>query len=265
MISGLAALIALLPAALLPWVRAPKRDAYFFASLAVAVLGPGLWTLIHMSGAWHTGLAGALWASLAAGLLLFVAISALSAQAWRLTPLLAPYFILIGLVASFWSQTPERPMIATTPSGWIILHILVSVMTYALCTLAAVAALAAFLQERALKRRNPTHLTRLLPSVADSESLTVKLLIASEVVLGAGLFSGMATQYMESGLLLRLDHKTLLSLLSFLVIGGLLAAHKLTGMRGRMAARLVLLGYLLLTLAYPGVKFVTDVLLSRPA
>ncbi len=35
-----------------------------------------------------------------------------------------------------------------------------------------------------------------------------------------------------------------------------------TGIRGRRAARWALLAYLLLTLAYPGVKFVTDVLMA---
>jgi ABC-type uncharacterized transport system permease subunit len=38
--------------------------------------------------------------------------------------------------------------------------------------------------------------------------------------------------------------------------------HYRSGLRGRRAARVVLVAYLLLTLAYPGVKFVTDVLLS---
>jgi ABC-type uncharacterized transport system permease subunit len=41
-----------------------------------------------------------------------------------------------------------------------------------------------------------------------------------------------------------------------------LAAHFWIGIRGRRAARIVLLAYLLITLAYPGVKFVTDVVLS---
>jgi ABC-type uncharacterized transport system permease subunit len=36
-------------------------------------------------------------------------------------------------------------------------------------------------------------------------------------------------------------------------------------MRGRTAARLVLIAYLLLTLAYPGVKFVSIILLGQPA
>jgi ABC-type uncharacterized transport system permease subunit len=47
-----------------------------------------------------------------------------------------------------------------------------------------------------------------------------------------------------------------------LVLLVLLWAHHRTGMRGRRAARGVLLAWLLLTLAYPGVKFVTDVLLA---
>jgi ABC-type uncharacterized transport system permease subunit len=35
-----------------------------------------------------------------------------------------------------------------------------------------------------------------------------------------------------------------------------------TGVRGRQSARYVLLAYLLLTLGFPGVKFVTDVLIG---
>jgi ABC-type uncharacterized transport system permease subunit len=46
------------------------------------------------------------------------------------------------------------------------------------------------------------------------------------------------------------------------VIGILLLARYRNGIRGRRAARLALLAYLLLTLAYPGVKFVTDVLIG---
>jgi ABC-type uncharacterized transport system permease subunit len=65
-----------------------------------------------------------------------------------------------------------------------------------------------------------------------------------------------------SGEFFTLSHKTLLAVLAFLVIGLLLLLHYRSGLRGRRAARVVLVAYLLLTLAYPGVKFVTDVLLS---
>jgi ABC-type uncharacterized transport system permease subunit len=101
-----------------------------------------------------------------------------------------------------------------------------------------------------------------LPAVADGERLFTGLLAAAEVVLGVGVLSGMATQYLMSGRLLVLDHKTLFSLLAFVVIGLLLWLNWSTGLRGRRATRFVLAAYLLLTLAYPGVKFVKDVLLS---
>jgi ABC-type uncharacterized transport system permease subunit len=67
---------------------------------------------------------------------------------------------------------------------------------------------------------------------------------------------------METGALPVLSHKVLLSLLAFVVLVVLLVTHRLTGMRGRRAARWVLAGYLLLTLGYSGVKFVKDVLLT---
>jgi ABC-type uncharacterized transport system permease subunit len=72
----------------------------------------------------------------------------------------------------------------------------------------------------------------------------------------------MAAEYFERGRLLVLDHKTTLSIAAFVAIALLLAAHRFTGIRGQQAARGILLAYLLLTLAYPGVKFVTDVLMS---
>jgi ABC-type uncharacterized transport system permease subunit len=72
----------------------------------------------------------------------------------------------------------------------------------------------------------------------------------------------MALQYRESGYLLPVNHKTVLTLASFIVIGALLIAQRWLGVRGRRAARMALLGYLLLTLGYPGVKFVTEVLIS---
>ena len=101
---------------------------------------------------------------------------------------------------------------------------------------------------------------RLCSALADAERLEVGLLRWSVLVMAAGLTTGMAVQYISSGLLLILDHKILLSFLAFGVLLMLLGFHHMTGLRGRTAVRLALLGYLLLTLAFLGVKFVTDVL-----
>jgi ABC-type uncharacterized transport system permease subunit len=139
---------------------------------------------------------------------------------------------------------------------------LTTVLTYALVTVAAVAALAAFLKERAIKRKKPTALARLLPSVADSEALLVGLLKVSALVLILGLATGTALVLRETEHVFVFNHKTILSIAAFLIIGGLLVCHYSSGLRGRMVVRSVLLAYLLLTLGYPGVKFVTDVLMG---
>ena len=260
-IFSLSAIVALVPSSLLPLRKDHSRDMIFWLVLVVAVAGPVNWVLASMAGAWRTDLSTTLWVTVAATMAIFAFITILTRETWRLTPLISAYMVVLGILAAAWSQAPHKPLAAAS-GGWIGVHISVSVATYALVTIAAVAALAAFLQERALKRKRPTALTRLLPSVADCEWLLVRLLVLGEIVLAMGLVSGMALQYGETGTLLVLDHKTILTITTFVVIGGLLIAHFKTGLRGRKAARIVLLAYLLLTLGYPGIKFVTDVILA---
>jgi ABC-type uncharacterized transport system permease subunit len=263
LVLGLTALLALLPASLLPYRRrGGGRDMVFWALLAVALAGPAVYSLVQLGGPWKTGLAMALWLSIAISLAIFAGLAALTREGWRLMPLLLPYLTVLALIAVVWGQVPERHPLAAAPEAWLVVHILASLGTYGLATVAAVAGAAVFLQERALKRKQPTSLTGLLPSIAGGEALELRLLAAAELVLGLGIVTGMALQVLTTDRLLLFDHKTLLSLLAFAVIGALLILRHRSGLRGRRAARLVLLAYLLLTLAYPGVKFVTDVLLG---
>ena len=259
---SIAALVALVPAALLPFRRDPVRDGLFWALLAVGVAGPAVLVAYILASGWHTGLAPALWVTVAASLFLFAVFSAVLRESWRLAPLLFPYLFVIGAIATVWLHQPGRPMSDAAPTAWVGFHIVLSVATYALLTIGAIAGLAVTLQERALKNKHPTRLTRLLPSVSDGEFIQVRLLFAGAVILGLDLLSGMAAQYFETGVLLVLNHKVAFSLLTFAVIAILLAIHARTGTRGRRVGRYVLLAYLLITLAYPGVKFVTDVLLT---
>jgi len=258
----MAALLSLIPASVLTYRRAPQKDLVFWSTIAVALSGTLAWVYVRQSGGWHTGLSTALWLTVAACLIVYVCIAYFTDDGWRLTALLFPYLLILGILATIWSQVPEQPFAGNAPLAWIGTHIAVSVATYALITLAAVAALAATLQERAIKSKKRTRMSMLLPSIAGSEGLLVRLLIASEIILALGLITGMATLYVISGQFLNFDHKTILTILVFIVVGLLLFVHFRTGIRGRSATRIVLLAYLLLTLGYPGVKFVTDILLS---
>ena len=153
-------------------------------------------------------------------------------------------------------------MAGAAPAGWIYLHIAFSLATYAVLSLAAIAGVSTFLQDRALKIKKTTLLTRALPTLSAGETLELRLLGLTACILVIGLLTGMAVQYFDTGGLLVMNHKTILSLATFVIVVILLGVRWRTGLRGRKAARLVLLAYLLLTLAYPGVKFVTDVLIS---
>ncbi len=258
---SLSALVALLPACLAVR-RAGARDRLFWTTLVLAVIVPALTVLDLMQGAWRTGLGAALWLTVATCLVLFAALSLASRTAAQLAPLLLPYLLALGALATAFGEPPEPSFAPAAPAAWVVLHVALSIATYALLTIAAVAGLGVLLQERALKHKHRTPLSRLLPSVVDGDRLQWRLLVACFIVLALGVATGMATEHFDHGVLLRPDHKTLLSLLTFALVIGLLVAHRRSGLRGRRAARLVLVAYILLSLAYLGVKFVTDVLMA---
>jgi ABC-type uncharacterized transport system permease subunit len=262
---SVAALSALVPAAIAPLMRPGTpggRDLTFWLLIGVAIAGPLLWVIVELGPTWRTGLAAALWLSIATSLVLFAIVAATQPAAWRLAPLLLGYLFLLGVLATVWQHAPERPMAGDPPPIWLQAHILVAVIAYGLLTLAAVAGAGVFVKERALKRKKVTAFSHQLPSIAEGETLLARLLIASEAVLAVALITGMIIGWLERRTLLRLDHKTAFSLLTFAVIGLLLWLHHRGGISGRRAARYVLFAYLLLTLAYPGVKFVTDVVIG---
>lgn len=266
---NLTAIASVIPIGILTIKRhAIGRDSIYWALLIVAVVGPLICTYIRLSsgfdegsGGWPKGLATTIWVTISISMIFFVISVIISKESWRLTPLVSAYMTGLGILAFIWSQAPET-LLQGPLGGLVSIHITVSVATYALVTLAAIAALAGFIKETALKAKKQTPLSKVLPSVTGCDHLLVKFLVISQIVLAIGLATGIGVEYSESGQFLRLDHKTILVITTFVVIGGLLIAHYRSGLRGRKAARIVLVAYLLLTLGYPGVKFVTDILLT---
>lgn len=261
---GSLALAALLPAALLSRGQLERGAmAAYWGSVLLAVAGPTIWAIAQHGDGWRTGLAPALWLAIAISAVLFAALAAIDPVVRRLTPLLVGYLVLLGLVALAWQPAPGRPLRAAVWPAWLQVHILVALVSYGLLTLAAVAGAGVVLQERALRRKQPTAFTRSLPAIVEGERLQTALLLAVEIVLGLTLVTGVVLNREEGLSWLTADHKTVLSMLAFAVIGVLLVLHVRFGLSGRRAARYGLLAYLLVTLAYPGVKFVTDVVM-RP-
>jgi ABC-type uncharacterized transport system permease subunit len=93
------------------------------------------------------------------------------------------------------------------------------------------------------------------------ERVTFRFVQAGFVLLTGTLALGMLT----SAHWRWADHKTVFSLLAWVVFAGLLAGRHFNGWRGRRATRWLYAGAVLLLLAYAGSRFVLEVLLDKPA
>jgi ABC-type uncharacterized transport system permease subunit len=254
-------LLSLIPLAVLAVTAKLQRNLLFWLFLAAAVAGCAGVFMQTLAHGWEAGLSANLWASCAVSLIAFAALSLVNGEAYRLAALLLPYLLLLALLALLFASFSEpTPVIAS--AGWFRAHVILAVASYGVLTLGAIAGLAVLVQERALKRRQAGWAEGALPPLMAAEELQIKLLTWAAVFMAAALATGFASTFMETGAMPELTHKVLLSILAFIVLIALLVTHRITGMRGRRAARWVLAGYLLLTLGYPGVKFVKDVLIG---
>jgi ABC-type uncharacterized transport system permease subunit len=140
-------------------------------------------------------------------------------------------------------------------------HAWLALLAYAVMSLAAVMALMLWAQERSLRQRRLASQTRGLPPLVQIETLLFRLILVSFVLLGLTLLTGVF--FVEDLLAQHLAHKTLLSILSWSVLGVLLFGRHRFGWRGQRAVRLTLLAMGLLLLAFFGSKLVLELVLSR--
>jgi ABC-type uncharacterized transport system permease subunit len=102
-----------------------------------------------------------------------------------------------------------------------------------------------------------------LPPLLSLERLVFAMIGAAFAVLTASLAFGIVYSETFLGRALRFEHKTLFVILSWLIFGLLLAGRWRYGWRGRTALRWTVTGFVVLMLAYPGSRFVLEVLLHR--
>jgi ABC-type uncharacterized transport system permease subunit len=161
------------------------------------------------------------------------------------------------------------------------LHFLIANVAYGLFAIAALHAVLMLLVERRLhamrghggmlQRQNAaagngwlSSWLDALPPLLTLEKLLFRLISAGFVLLTLTLISGMLFNEQLMDRALKLDHKTVFAILSWLMFGALLTARKVSGWRGRAALRWVLAAFVALLLAYIGSRFVFQVLLHRP-
>jgi ABC-type uncharacterized transport system permease subunit len=149
-------------------------------------------------------------------------------------------------------------------------HIVVATLAYSTLTIAAYHAVVMTLQDAHLHQRGrnkPGHwLTPVmehLPALMAMERLLFKLILLGFVFLTLTVVSGIIFSEEVLGVAFKFDHKTVLSLLSWLLFGILLAGRHWRGWRGRTVLNITISGFIALMLAYVGSRFVLEVLLHR--
>jgi ABC-type uncharacterized transport system permease subunit len=166
---------------------------------------------------------------------------------------------LAGLAVIAQTATPANPTLISRSALGLEVHILLSIASYSLLTIAAVQALLLAVQDRHLRNRRPGGFIRALPPLETMESLLFRLIKVGFAFLSASLASG--AMFVSDLFAQHLVHKTTLSIAAWAVFAMLLWGRFHFGWRGRTAIRWTIGGFLMLALAYFGSKLVQELIL----
>jgi ABC-type uncharacterized transport system permease subunit len=164
----------------------------------------------------------------------------------------------IALIAATW--LPNQGGHTGLTLG-ILLHAISSALAFAVLAIAAVQAVLVGLQNQALRHHRIRGIVQSLPPLTTMERVLFELVWAGIILLTLSIASGLI--FLDNFFAQHLAHKTVLSLLAWIIFTTLLIGRYRFGWRGMRAVRWTLGGCGLLVLAYFGSKFVLEVLLNR--
>ena len=152
-------------------------------------------------------------------------------------------------------------------------HLFAGTLAYAVMFLAAIHAMVMMQVETRLRPGHAARsgwLTRLLlgdgaevPPLMVLEKILFRFITVGFVLLLLTTLTGIVFSEETFGRPLRIEHKTVFSLIATVFFGLLLAGRRLWGWRGRRALKLAFWGFALLLMSYVGTRFVLEVVLKR--
>lgn len=165
--------------------------------------------------------------------------------------------ILLGLDMIF----PEKSHPISTENWEMTIHILSSIIAFSLLNIAALQAVLLAIQDQQLRSHNPKRLITALPPLQAMETLLFQMIGTGLFFLTVSLFSGFL--FIEDLFAQHLVHKTVLSMIAWIIFSSLLLGRMRYGWRGNLAIQWTLIGFVLLLLAYFGSKLVLELILNR--
>ncbi len=179
---------------------------------------------------------------------------------WRIDhvvgALLLPLAALAALVPVAWVG---RTIPDATSSAHV--HAAISILAWAVLSLAALQAVILAWQEHRLRTRRPGGALRTLASLDTQERWLFRLVGIGFFLLSLSLASGF--MFVQNMLAQHLAHKTVLSCIAWAIFGALLWGRRRHGWRGQTAVRWCLGGFAVLALAYFGSRWILEVLLDQ--
>ncbi len=191
---------------------------------------------------------------------IIVLISALRKPLHSLFLFLLPLSIISVITETLFHETTKQ---ASHITPELLAHILLSVLAYSLLAIASLQALFLAYQTKLLRQKHPGGVIGLLPPLQTMEKLLFELIWAGEILLTFSILTGAI--FIDNIFAQHLSHKTVFSILSWIIYAVLLAGHYRAGWRGPAAIRWTLVGFTALMLAYFGSKLVLEVILGAPS
>ncbi len=164
----------------------------------------------------------------------------------------------LSIVVGEWAPGTNNKII--TDSG-LISHIVLSILAYSIITFAALQALALASQESVLRKHNFKSILEFLPPLQTMEKLLFEMIWFGFALLSLSIASGFI--FLDDMFAQHLVHKTILSIIAWLIFGTLLYGRAAKGWRGITATKWTISGFIFLMLAYFGSKFVLEIILHR--
>ncbi len=239
------------------WVASPAYPwDLWYGAVAVVLHTVSLATLLLAPTGWMPDLFSA--TSFAAGL-----VAGLFILSCLTRPLHSLGIVVFPLAAMSVLTELNMPSSHTVPplsvNAPLLGHILASMLAYAVLSLAAAQAILLTVQDQCLRRHRPNGFIRSLPPLQTMESVLFELIVLGFMLLSLALLLGLTN--LHDMFAQQVAHKTILSVLAWVVFAGLLWRRWQGGWRGHTAIRWTLSGFSLLLLAYFGSKVVLELIL----
>ena len=171
---------------------------------------------------------------------------------------LFPLSALAVLLATFGPSTGETQQVLSVGMS---LHIGSSILAYALLTLAAIQAALVAIQDHQLKNRHSRGIVQVLPPLQLMESMLFELVWIGVTLLSIAISSGLV--FVDDIFAQHLVHKSVLSIVAWVLLTLLLWGRHQLGWRAQTAAKFTLAGFILLMIGFLGSKLVLELILQR--